>query len=196
MKSGSRAAKTKLRQTKKGRNPRERKEEGKKERADGRNSSCNSRSRIAPGPVVGPSGRVTLGEIIIGHLVLARHPSVEFGRVARVPSLPPPFVSRRRGPACLLSWRENFRMIEVTRYSENKFYSGINFPFFASEQSNFDAKKPSSWSFNSAILHFNPWNLDIRKGEKIRRNWFYFLSRKISGAGWFMMFSGMTFTWT
>lgn len=94
-------------------------------RPDGRNSSCNSRSRIAPGPVVGPSGRVTPGEIIIvriGHLVLIRRPSDEFGRVARVPSLPPScFVSRRRGPVLIPSRRENFRrrLIEKTRNSEN-----------------------------------------------------------------------------
>lgn len=56
---------------------------------------------------VGPSGgarpveslRERLLSFVSGHLVLARRPSDEFGRVARVPSLPPPCsVSRRRGP--------------------------------------------------------------------------------------------------
>lgn len=90
------------RRTKKG-NPGERKEEGRKERVrrrgplgpsdPRRNSSCNSRSRIAPRPSGGArpveSLRERLLSFVSGHLVLARRPSGEFGRVARVPSPPP-----------------------------------------------------------------------------------------------------------
>lgn len=83
------------RRTKKG-NPGERKEEGRKERVrrrgplgpsdPRRNSSCNSRSRIAPGPSGGaqwwgPSGGVTPGEIIIVRIGAPRARSSPFGRV-------------------------------------------------------------------------------------------------------------------
>lgn len=154
---------------KEGRNAGNGREKERESRPGGRNSSCNSRSRIASGPVVGPSGRVTLGEIIIRHLVLARRPSVEFGRVARVPSLPPPSVSRRRGPACVLFWRESLRrrLIEKIRYLgkliQNKFL------LLASEQSNFDAKKFLPFIYDRLTVQFQPLNLRYPQRENMAK---------------------------
>lgn len=80
-------------------------------RPDGRNSSCNSRSRIAPGPVVGPSGGVTPGEIIIVRIGAPRAHSPPFGwaRARGTRAVSPSTTLRiqtKRPRACILSARK------------------------------------------------------------------------------------------